>query len=421
MLGEILIYISIYIACVSLSFYTLSYIKNLNKKYPLFEENELPSLSIIIPAYNEEEYIKKTVESALNFDYPKDKFEVIVIDDGSKDKTYKIARSIKNKLLRVYTKENEGKAKALNFGISLAKGDFIITMDADTTAEKNAAKEMIRYFKDKEVMCVTPSIILEKPKTIWQKLQQGEYLIGIYLRKVYHGLNSIHITPGAFSAYRKSFFEKHGGFIGIEKNNLTEDLEMSLRIHSLGFKIANAQKAKVYTIGPKNLSELTKQRKRWYVGLIKNTFSYKRLFNRKYGDLALILLPLAWLSVFFSIFLFFFFLFNLIKSSYKEYLILKSFNFNIIERNNFLFEKDILSKAIERTISSFFSRPIFLFAVFFIFITIIYALYARRKIGKIEKLSFGLILFILCFSIFYSIWWIISILNSIFSKKHRWE
>ncbi|MEM4605868.1 MAG: glycosyltransferase family 2 protein [Candidatus Pacearchaeota archaeon] len=420
MIGEILIYTSIYIALVAFSFYTLVYIKNIKRKETLFNENELPSLSIIIPAYNEEETIEKTIKNALNLYYPKNRFEVIVIDDGSKDNTYKIAKSIKSKYLRVFTKKNEGKAKALNFGISLAKGDFIITMDADTFADKNAAKEMIKYFKDKEIMCVTPSIILYKPKTIWQKLQQGEYLLGIYFRKVYHSLNSIYVTPGAFSAYRKIFFEKYGGFVGIEEENITEDLEMALRIQSLGYKIANAQQAKVYTVGPKNFRELTKQRKRWYIGLIKNCWNYRKLMNKKYGDLGITMLPLLWLSVFFSIALFFYFIFKLIQSSYKEYLILKSFNFNIIERGSFLFDKDLFFKAIENNFFSLFNKPIFLFFIFFIMITFFYAFYSRRKIGKIENLYFGLTLFVVYFSINYAIWWIISILNAIFSKKHSW-
>ena len=421
MIGEILIYLSIYIALVAFSFYSLVYIKNLNKEEHLFKEEELPSLSIIIPAYNEERTIKKTIESALNLDYPKEKFEVIVIDDGSKDKTHEIASSIKNKHLKVYKKNNEGKAKALNLGISLAKGDFIITMDADTFAEKNAAKEMIKYFKDKKVMCVTPSIIIYKPKNLLQKLQQGEYSLGIYLRKVYHSLNSIHVTPGAFSAYRKSFFEKHGGFIGMEKNNLTEDLEMALRIQSLGYRIANAQKAKVYTVAPENLKELTAQRKRWYAGLIKNSINYRRLFSKKYGDLGITMLPLLWLSVFFSITLFLYFSIKLFQSGYKEYLILKSFNFNILERTNFLFDSDLFFKTLQQNLLSLFSKPIFLFALFFIFLTIVYTFYATKKIGKIKSVYFGLTLFLLYYSIFYSIWWVISIFNAFFSKKHKWD
>ncbi|MEM4331071.1 MAG: glycosyltransferase [Candidatus Pacearchaeota archaeon] len=421
MVGEVLIYISIYISLLIFSFYSIIFIKNLNKKYPLFKEKELPSLSIIIPAYNEEETIKKTIESALNLDYPRDRFEVIVIDDGSKDKTYQIAKSIKSKYLRVFTKKNEGKAKALNLGISKARGDFIITMDADTFAEKNAAKEMIKYFKDKEVMCVTPSMLIYKPKTFWQKLQQGEYLFGIYLRKTFHILESIHVTPGAFSAYRKSFFEKYGGFVGIEKGNLTEDLEMALRIQFLKYKIANAQKAVVYTIGPKNFKELTKQRKRWYTGSIKNYLNYLNILSKDYGDLGLVIFPLVWISIFFSLFLFSYFIYKTLDSAYKEYLILNSFGFDITQRLVFSFDNSLFFLTLERKFFSLFNEPLFLFTILLIIVTFSYNLYSRKKTGCKESFYIGSFLFIFFYGLFYAVWWIISIISYFFSKENKWD
>src|SRR3989344_3496153 len=109
-------------------------------------------------------------------------------------------------------------------------------MDADTTVDPKSMKNMVRFFKGKNVMCVSPAIIIDKPRNILQRVQYMEYLLSLFLRKAFASLKSIYITPGAFSAYRKSFFDKFGLY---DVGNPTEDLEMALRIQYKGYYTEN--------------------------------------------------------------------------------------------------------------------------------------------------------------------------------------
>ena len=266
----IIIYLSIYIGLIATSFYVLSFIADKKKKREFLTDNELPFVSVIIPAYNEEKSIAETIKSVLASNYPR--FEVIVIDDGSKDNTLKIAKKFIEKGVKVFSKKNGGKGSALNFGLKKAKGEIIFTMDADTFADPKSMKKMVRYFKNKDVMCVSPAMVIHNAKSILQRIQSIEYLLGLFLRKTFAALNAIYITPGAFSAYRKSFFDEYGGF---DEGNITEDLEMALRIQFKGYIIENCPEAPVYTIAHKRFKPLLIQRRRWYFGIIKNHLFFK--------------------------------------------------------------------------------------------------------------------------------------------------
>ena len=121
-----------------------------------------------------EKTIAKTVKSLLNLDYPKDKLELMVIDDGSTDKTYEKARQFAKAGVKVFTKKNAGKAAALNFALKKSTGDFFGALDADSFVNSNALKKMIGHFKDPKIMAVTPSLKVYNPKTILQKIQYIE-------------------------------------------------------------------------------------------------------------------------------------------------------------------------------------------------------------------------------------------------------
>jgi len=126
---EFVIYVPIYIGLIATTFYILGYIGDKGRKKPLFKDSELPKVSVIIPAWNEEKSIANTIKSILRSDYPKGKFEVIIIDDGSTDKTYEIAKKFKSKNVRVYRKKNGGKevltvSVISGYARGLLKGDF---------------------------------------------------------------------------------------------------------------------------------------------------------------------------------------------------------------------------------------------------------------------------------------------------------
>jgi len=409
---RIIIYISIYIGLIAVSFYILTFLNARKKKKIFFTDDELPFVSVVIPAYNEEKSIAKTIESILESDYLKDKFEVIVINDGSNDNTLKIAKKFEGRGVRVFSKENGGKGKALNLGIEKAKGEIIFTMDADTSVDKQSVKNMVRYFKNKKVISVTPAIITHKPKTILQRVQHVEYLLGLFLRRVFASLNAIYVTPGAFSAYRKTFFDKYGGF---KRAYLTEDLEMALRIQLKGYFTENCPEALVYTSAPKDFKSLLIQRRRWYIGLIKNTWDYRKLFNSKYGDLGTFVMPISWISMFFTVFLTVYLFFKALIQVKSELLFLQSINFDF---SNFM---NMNIYVIERFLFLFFSNPMVISILFFMAILAFFIHYASKKFGRHSNLAINLFFFFLLFAVLFGYWWITSIIYTLFTGKTRWK
>lgn len=174
-------------------------------------------------------------------------------------------------------------------------GELVGGLDADSFVTSKALKRMIGYFDDEDVMAVTPSLKVYKPKKVLQKIQMIEYLIGVFLRKIFALLGSINVTPGPFSIYRKSFFDKNGGW---DEDNITEDIEIAFRIQSKNYLIENSETATVYTVSPASFKGLFSQRIRWYVGGLQNALDYRHLFGTKHGNLGLFILPGSFISVF---------------------------------------------------------------------------------------------------------------------------
>ena len=253
-----------------------------------------PKATVVIPAYNEEKTLAKTIESVLNLDYPRNKLEIIVVDDGSTDSTLKIAKRYISKGVKVIHKKNGGKGSALNLAIKRSTGEFIGGLDADSFVHPKALKYIIAHFDDSKIMAVTPALKIYKPKTFWQFLQHAEYLFGVFNRKAFAVLDAIHVTPGPFTIYRRWFFDKYGGY---DENNITEDIEIALRIQRNNYRIENAVNANVYTVSPRTFGELFKQRIRWYLGFIENCVTYRDLFSLKYGLMGIFILPMSFISV----------------------------------------------------------------------------------------------------------------------------
>ena len=314
-------YIFIFISVV----WIMVLLQNRENFYESKSYRSLPTVSVLVPAYNEEKTIGKTIRSLLNLDYPKNLLEIIVINDASTDRTGKIAEyfSKQGKIKLLTNKKNRGKAYSLNRGIRHAKGELIACIDADSIVEPQILKKMVGYFDDKNVAAVTPALRVWKTTNFLEKIQHAEYLLNVFLRKALAFIDAIHVTPGVFSIYRKSVLLEVGGF---ETDNLTEDMEIALKIHKFGYKIENSINAKSYTLCPDRWKDLLKQRIRWYRGAIQNSLKYRKMFfNPKYGNLGVFFLPINFLAVMSIIVIFFVMAWNYIGMAlnylWKLYLI----------------------------------------------------------------------------------------------------
>ncbi|MBL7054976.1 glycosyltransferase family 2 protein [Candidatus Woesearchaeota archaeon] len=257
---------------------------NLFEEIPLIEDDKLPNVSFVISIYNEEKKIDKTIESLLAIDYPKNLFEIILVNDGSNDKTKEVVgRYTSNKnIIFIDNKKNKGKAVCLNQGISQAKGEFIACMDADSVVPKDILQKTLPFFKNKKTGAVTIPVEVKNPKNFLEKIIEIEYIIGLSLfLKVLSFFDSIHVTPGPFSIYRISLIKKLGGF---DEKSMVEDLEIAYRIQKLGYKIDCCISTYVKTIIPNNLKSLYTQRKRWYSGSLLTLYKHRSIiFNKEVG------------------------------------------------------------------------------------------------------------------------------------------
>ncbi len=328
-----LLYISLYFEV----FLLLSFIAH--KKNSQIQKNnrlsytKLPSTTIIVPCYNEEKTLAGTIQSLLSLKYPKHKLNIMVVNDGSTDSTLQIAKDFANKYkqVMVLNKPNGGKASAMNMAIQNCNTELIGCLDADSFVKKDALMLIARKFAESpNISAVTPAVMVYNPRNLLQKMQRAEYMIGIFMRKVFSVLDSIIVTPGPFSIFRR----EHILLISTDKNSVwqhahgTEDFEMGLRLQSNFKKIANEPLAQVLTISPNTIYSLYRQRLRWVYGFLMNAYDYKYMVaNPKYGNVGMFILPTALLSVFGAVYMFGLFIFNLLQAGID--LIIKTYTAGI--------------------------------------------------------------------------------------------
>lgn len=257
-----------------------------------------PKVAIIVPCWNEQDTIDGTVKSLLALDYPKEKLQLVLVNDGSTDNTKAVMDSyVGNPQITVIHKENGGKHTAINAGIEIATdAEFIGCLDADSFVAPDALREIVSCFADPHVAAATPAMSVFNPRTMLERMQNAEYIFGIALRHALSAVNGIYVTPGPFSFYRMSVLREVGGF---RHAHQAEDMEMALRIQRAGYEIENAPRARVFTKVPRTVPKLIKQRTRWTTGFLRNvTSEYRDLVgNPKYGVLGLMVLPLGFVAV----------------------------------------------------------------------------------------------------------------------------
>jgi cellulose synthase/poly-beta-1,6-N-acetylglucosamine synthase-like glycosyltransferase len=328
--NTIFIFVGIYFTVLLLLLF-FTHEKKLFKKPTI---KKFPSVSVIIPAHNEEKDIGETIKSVKKMKYPHSK-EIIVVDDGSTDKTYDVAKKFKD--VKVLRKRQGGKASALNFGLKSAKGEIVACIDSDSYPEENALLKTVPFF-EKNVAAVTTSVLVKNTKGILERLQGIEYAMVAWSRKLFEFMNAVYATPGPMSLYKRDVLKKVGGF---DEKNLTEDIEIAWRLIKNKYDIKMSLDTKVYTNVPKEVKKWWHQRVRWNIGGIQTTLKYFKLFTKKeFGSVGTFLLPLFSLSYvlsFIGILFMFYSLFTGLRYLIGSYL----FGFNPIGTFLLYFSPDI--------------------------------------------------------------------------------
>jgi len=398
-----------FIALYMFSFFIILNIRNRKDifSYPIATKEYF--VTVLIPAHNEEDNISDTIEHVMNLDYPKNKLEVIVLNDGSTDKTKEIILKCMKKYpnLKLLDKNNSGKADSLNQGIKMAKGELIAVVDSDSFPSQDSLKKLTGYFDEEVMGAVTSFVTVRNPNTNYlTKIQDIEYLLLAWTRKLFDFMNSVFVTNGPLSLYRKEYLIKIGGF---DTKTVTEDIDVTWNLLSYGYKTAMCLDARVSTVVPDKLKKYYHQRVRWGVGGLQAISKYKKTFLKK-GIFGMFVYPFVSFSIFMSFFVLFFSLYLTIKS-FSENLVVTGFSVysgaSIIHYENINFYPSVL---------------LFYLAILFIS-TIIYYNYILKKIKYHEKLKirtfFNLIFYILIYLSAYLLIWLPSLYRYI-KKDNRW-
>lgn len=255
-----------------------------------------PSLTILVPAYNEEKVLRRTIETVLEATYP-DK-EVIVIDDGSKDQTYQIAMSYSHRGVKVIHRPNGGKAMALNHGLFFARGEIIVIVDADSQISKNTLVELVKPFRNPDVAAVAGNIKVLNRRNFLTKCQALEYIASINIyRRALDVFGSVTVVPGALGAYRREMMQGSGFY---DPDTLVEDFDVTVKALKTGQIVQASTSAVSYTEAPLAIKDFVKQRLRWYRGNFQAMWKHRdAIFNSRYGFLQRLSFPHMVISMLF--------------------------------------------------------------------------------------------------------------------------
>ena len=245
------------------------------------DKNFNPFVSIIIPVFNEEKILDMTIESLLKLNYSA--YEIIIVNDGSNDNTQEIAErlvgyrsGIYNKIkISLINKENNGKSTALNAGIKISRGEFILCMDGDSQLSPNSIIMAVRHFTNPEIGAVAGNVKVLNRGNFLTDLQALEYVEGLNLaRSAQSFMKLVNIIPGPIGIFRKIAIENAGYY---DSDTFAEDADLTLRILAAGWKIYYEPKSISYTEAPATLQQLLKQRYRWTRGILQSIRKHKKL------------------------------------------------------------------------------------------------------------------------------------------------
>ena len=251
-----------------------------------------PRVAVLIPAYNEEKVIERTIQGALDSDYPN--LRVIVIDDGSKDRTLEIARrafaaeEAAGRVL-ILTKPNGGKAEALNFGLEhIGDAELFVGIDADTIIAPDAIIRMVPHFLNPKVAAVAGNAKVGNRVNLWTRWQALEYITSQnFERRALNTMGAVSVVPGAIGAWRIEAVREAGGY---HVDTVAEDADLTMALLRNGHRVEYEDMALAFTEAPTSANALMRQRFRWSFGILQAVFKHRGVFARK-GALGFVALP----------------------------------------------------------------------------------------------------------------------------------
>jgi peptidoglycan-N-acetylglucosamine deacetylase len=271
------------------------------RRQPRYDTNvPLLPVSIILAAYNEEKVIRRTLQTLLNSTYPF--LELLVIDDGSTDRTAVEVETMmrRDPRIRLINQPNRGKWAALNNGTAQARGDILVTLDADTIFTPETVANLVRQFAvdpDGRLGAVAGVVrVGNRARNLLTRWQALEYLTQIGIeRSAYAQLGAVPIIPGACAAWRKAAVMEVGGY---SNSTLAEDCDLTLSLHQARWRVSQDDEALAYTEAPDHADALLAQRIRWTFGTLQAIFKHRNmLLRRRYGWLGMAVLPYMGISV----------------------------------------------------------------------------------------------------------------------------
>lgn len=297
---EILPYVYLgymFISLYLLSMFLLIYFKNRKNVFNYPEPRRKYTVSFIIPAYNEEKTIADAIEHIFAIDY-RNIIQVIVVNDGSTDKTKEVVKDLQkkySKLILINNRRNLGNAaKSQNIGLKYAKGELIAIVDADSYPAKESLKKMVGFFEDEKVGAVTCPVLVRNRNIFIEKLQAIEYKVIAFTRKLLDFVDAIYVTPGPLALYRRKALDDIGGF---DEKNLTQDIEATWHLTANGWQRRMSLSTEVSTTAPSDFIGWFKQRRRWNIGGLQCIGKYRKSIFKK-GILGFFIIPLFIVSTF---------------------------------------------------------------------------------------------------------------------------
>jgi len=251
-----------------------------------------PRVAVLIPAYNEEMVIERTVQGALDSDYPN--LRVVVIDDGSKDRTLEIVRRAfaaeeADGRVVILAKPNGGKAEALNFGLEhIGDAEIFVGIDADTIIAPDAIGRLVPHFLNPKVGAVAGNAKVGNRVNLWTRWQALEYITSQnFERRALNTMGAVSVVPGAIGAWRTSAVSEAGGY---HVDTVAEDADLTMALLRNGYRVEYEDMALAFTEAPTSARALMRQRFRWSFGILQAIFKHRGVFARK-GALGFVALP----------------------------------------------------------------------------------------------------------------------------------